>query len=70
MEKGKNSIITGLSGLKPEAFERDVLFFENKRKMEFVLTLFITEILHNEGQIAYLRGAIKRRRQNDENFLR
>jgi len=69
MKKGKNTVMKGLEEMSPADLEAEIPLWGGRRKREFGLLMFMSEILHHEGQIIYLRGAIGRRRQTDKHFL-
>jgi len=68
-EKGKHSVIRGLEDLTPADLEAEIPLWGGTRKRQYGLLIYLSEIFHHVGQIAYLRGAIGRRRQTDEHFL-
>lgn len=67
--KGKTSILSGLEGLTAEDLDAEIPLWRGRRKRQVGLMMYLSEALHHEGQIAYLRGVIGRRRQKDEHFL-
>lgn len=69
LEKGKNIVMSGLDELTPADLEADIPLWGGTRKRSFALMVYLSEIIHHEGQIAYLKGAIGRRRETDEHFL-
>ena len=69
IEKGKNRVMRGLQELTPAALEAEIPLWGGTRKRQYGLLIYLSEIFHHVGQIAYLRGAIGRRRQTDEHFL-
>lgn len=69
LEAGKDALMRGLGELTPADLEADIPLWGGTRKRHFALMAYISEILHHEGQIAYLKGAIGRRREADEHFL-
>ncbi|MDH5460706.1 MAG: DinB family protein [Candidatus Bathyarchaeota archaeon] len=69
IEKGKHSVIRGLEDLTPADLEAEIPLWGGTRKRQYGLLIYLSEIFHHVGQIAYLRGAIGRRRQTDEHFL-
>lgn len=69
LKKGKEIVLQGLSQLKEEDLDADITLWGGTRKRSFGLMAYLSEIVHHEGQIAYLRGIIGRRRQSDPNFL-
>jgi uncharacterized damage-inducible protein DinB len=69
IERGKNNVVSGLEELTLADLETEIPLWGGKRKRQYGLLIYLSEILHHEGQIAYLRGAICRRKQTDEHFL-
>ncbi len=69
LQKGENTVVKGLAELSLAELETEIPLWGGTRKREYGLLLYISEIFHHIGQIAYLRGAIKRRRQANEHFL-
>jgi len=69
LKKGKNAVLKGLEELSLAELETEIPLWGGTRKREYGLLIYLSEIYHHEGQIAYLRGAITRRRQTDEHFL-
>jgi len=69
LEKGKNAVLRGLQDLDPAELEAEIPLWGGTRKREYGLLIYLSEIYHHEGQIAYLSGAIRRRRQTHEHFL-
>jgi len=69
LNKGKNAVLRGLEELGSAELEAEIPLWGGTRKREYGLLIYLSEIYHHEGQIAYLRGAIGRRRQTDEHFL-
>ena len=69
LKKGKNAVLRGLEELSLAELETEIPLWGGTRKREYGLLIYLSEIYHHEGQIAYLRSAITRRRQTDEHFL-
>lgn len=69
IEKGRNIVMIGLEELTLAELEAKISLWGGTKKRQYGLLIYLSEIFHHEGQIAYLRGAIKRRRQTDERFL-
>lgn len=69
IEKGKNNVMRDLKELTPAELEAEIALWGGKRKRQYGLLIYLSEIFHHVGQIAYLRGSIGRRRQTDEQFL-
>lgn len=69
LKKGKNALLRGLEELSLADLEAEISLWGGTKKREYGLLIYLSEIYHHEGQIAYLRGAINRRRQTDKHFL-
>lgn len=69
LKNGKKAVLKGLGELDPAELEAEIPLWGGTRKREFGLLAYLSEIYHHEGQIAYLRGVIRRRRQTDEHFV-
>lgn len=69
LEKGKNAVMSELEELSPKELEAEIPLWGGTRKLQDVVLLYLSEIFHHNGQIAYLRGAVGRRRQTDKQFL-
>ena len=69
IDEGKAAVMDGLGKLSSADLETEIPMWGGTRKRQFGVLMYLSEILHHEGQIIYLRGAIGRRRQTDEHFL-
>lgn len=69
IEKGRKSMYNSLESLTIAELETEIPLWGSKRKRQYALLLYISEIFHHVGQIAYIRGAIKRRKETDDHFL-
>lgn len=69
IEKGKNIVTNGLKNLTLEELEAESPMWGGKKKRQYGILMYLSEIFHHAGQIAYLKGAIDRRRKTDRNFL-
>ena len=69
IEKGRKNFINGLEELTLAELEAEIPLWGGKRKRQYGLLLYFSEIFHHAGQVAYIRGAIKRRKQTDDHFL-
>lgn len=69
LKKGREEVLGEISKLKPADLDADITLRSGTRKRSFGLILYLSEIVHHEGQIAYIRGAINRKRQKDSHFL-
>ena len=69
VDEGKKTVMKGLGELTPADLEAEIPLWGGRRKRQFGVLMYLSEILHHEGQIIYLKGAIGRRRETDEHFL-
>ncbi len=70
LDEGKKAVMKGLGKLTPTDLEAEIPLWGGKRKRQFGVLMYLSEILHHEGQIIYLKGTIGRRRETDEHFLK
>jgi len=69
IEKGKTNVMKALENLNQAELEAEIPLWGGTKKLQFGLLIYLSEIFHHVGQIAYIRGAIGRRRQTDKHFL-
>jgi hypothetical protein len=69
LAKGRAAVIEGLGKLTAADLTAEVQSPSGPVKRYDRLMRQLSEIMHHEGQIAYIRGAIGRRRQKDSHFL-
>ena len=69
LKKGRAEVLDGIGKLKAADLDADIPLWGGTRKRSYGLAMYLSEIVHHEGQIAYIRGAIGRRRQTDTHFL-
>jgi hypothetical protein len=69
MAKGRAAVLEGLGRLSAADLLVEVQSPSGPVKSYDRLMRQISETFHHEGQIAYIRGAIGRRRQTDSRFL-
>ena len=69
IETGKKTVIKGLEDLSSEDLGVEIPLWGGTRKREFALFAYLGEIISHKGQIAAVRGNIKRRRDKDPGFL-
>jgi hypothetical protein len=69
IEKGRADFINCLEELTLAELDAKIPLWGEKRRRQYGLLLYASEIFHHVGQIAYIRGAIKRREQTDDDFL-
>ena len=69
LKAGRDSVIDGLSKLTSEELAEEIPLWGGTRQRQFALNAYLGEIVNHKGQIAMLRGNVKRRREKDEHFL-
>ena len=69
IDKGHRKLNAGLNKLTNEKLVETVDGWAGKKPREFYLMLMVSEIVHHKGQIAYIRGTVKRFKAKDPNFL-
>ena len=68
--KGKEKIIEGVAGLSEEALEETVPLMAGLYPRKIGLYAYLGELFHHRGQIAFIRGTIRRLRECDPGFLK
>ena len=66
---GKEAALESFEGLKSASLAEDIPLWGGTRKREFGIFAYLGEIINHKGQIAALRGNIKRLREKDASFL-
>jgi DinB superfamily len=69
LSKGKAAVLEGFGKLTAADLTKEVQSPSGMVKRLDRLLRQLSEVTHHEGQIAYIRGAIGRRRQKDTHFL-
>jgi hypothetical protein len=69
LQKGRENVLMNLEKLNPADLDADINTPRGVRKRETMLMIILSEIPHHEGQIAYIRGAVKRRKETEPGFL-
>jgi len=69
LAKGKAGVMEGLGRLKASDLDVEVQSPSGVVKRYDRLLRQLSEVGHHEGQIAYIRGVINRKRQKDPKFL-
>jgi hypothetical protein len=67
---GKRASMDGLAALSDSQLEEEIPLWGGTRKRKIGLFAYIGEIIHHRGQIAFIRGTVKRRKEKDPDFLR
>jgi hypothetical protein len=69
LKEGRENVLKSLDKLNPSELDVDITTQRGVRKRETMLMMLLSEIPHHEGQIAYIRGAVGRRRLTEPSFL-
>ena len=69
LAQGRNTVLEGLGKLNAADLLDEVQSPSGPVKRYDRLMRQISELIHHEGQIAYIRGAIMRKRQKNSHFL-
>jgi uncharacterized damage-inducible protein DinB len=70
IKAGKKAAVEGLAKLKDEQLEEEIPLWGGKQKRKTGVFAYIGEIYHHRGQLAYIRGTVKRLKEKDPNFLK
>ena len=60
IEKGKKAVLEGIGKLTSAQLEEEIPLWGGTRKRKTGLFAYLGELVHHNGQIAYLRGTMKR----------
>ncbi|MBM3292288.1 DinB family protein [Candidatus Bathyarchaeota archaeon] len=69
LASGKKMVIDGIAALSDAQLEEEIPLWGGKRKRKEGLYTYIGEVIHHRGQIAFIRGTVKRKKEKDPNFL-
>lgn len=67
---GKKYAVEAVSGLTDAQLEEEVPLWGGTRKRKTGLFAYLGELFHHKGQIAYIRGTVKRLKEKDPEFLK
>jgi uncharacterized damage-inducible protein DinB len=70
IKAGKKAAVDGLGKLKDELLEEEIPLWGGKQKRKTGVFAYIGELYHHRGQLAYIRGTVKRLKEKDPNFLK
>jgi len=65
IEKGKQVVMEGIGKLTSTQLEEEIPLWGGTKKRKIGLFAYLGELAHHNGQIAYLRGTIKRLKEKD-----
>ena len=69
LKQGRENFIGALDKLSPADLDVEITTPRGVRKREMMLMMLLSEISHHEGQIAYIRGVVGRRKLTEPAFL-
>ena len=70
INKGKKNVIEGIRKLSLSDLEEEIPLWGGTRKRKTGLFAYLGELVHHNGQIAYLKGTINRLKEKDPEFLK
>jgi len=68
--EGRKKILEGVAGLSDAVLEETVPLMAGSYPRKTGLYAYLGELFHHRGQIAFIRGTIKRLRERDPGFLK
>lgn len=69
IDKGKKVVLEGIGVLTSAQLEEEIPLWGGTRKRKTGLFAYLGELVHHNGQIAYLMGTMKRLKEKDPKFL-
>lgn len=66
---GRKKVLDGVAGLTDEQLEEVIPMMSGPYPRRIGLYAYLGEVFHHRGQIAFIRGTIKRLREKDPEFL-
>jgi len=69
IEAGKKVVLEGIGNLTSTQLEEEIPLWGGTRQRKIGLFAYLGELVHHKGQIAYLRGTMKRLKEKDPKFL-
>ena len=70
IKAGKKAALDGVAKLKDEQLEEEIPLWGGKQKRKTGLFAYIGELYHHRGQMAFIRGTVKRLKEKDPGFLK
>ena len=70
INKGKEKVIEGVAGLSEKQLEEEIPLMAGPYPRKIGLYAYVGELFHHRGQIAFIRGTVKRLRERDPDFLK
>jgi uncharacterized damage-inducible protein DinB len=70
IDKGKQKVLGGIVALSDEQLEEVLPMMSGPYPRKIGLFAYVGELFHHRGQIAFIRGTVKRLRERDPGFLK
>ncbi|TRO49872.1 DinB family protein [Candidatus Bathyarchaeota archaeon] len=70
IDKGREKVLRGIAELSDEQLEEVLQMMSGPYPRKIGLYAYLGELFHHRGQIAFIRGTVKRLRERDPDFLR
>ena len=70
IDKGSEKVLWGVADLSEEQLEEVLPMMSGPYPRKIGLYAYLGEIFHHRGQIAFIRGTVKRLRERDPEFLK
>jgi hypothetical protein len=70
IDEGKDRVLGGVALLSDEQLEEVLHMMSGPYPRKIGLYAYLGELFHHRGQIAFIRGTVKRLRERDPGFLR
>jgi uncharacterized damage-inducible protein DinB len=70
INKAKEKVIEDVAGLSEEQLEEEIPLMVGPYPRKIGLYAYVGELFHHRGQIAFIRGTVKRLRERDPDFLK
>jgi uncharacterized damage-inducible protein DinB len=70
LREGSEKVIKGVAGLSDSQLEQVIPLMSGPYPRKIGLFTYVGELFHHRGQIAFIRGTVKRLRERDPEFLK
>ena len=70
IDEGKEKVLGGVARLSDEQLEEVIPMMSGPYPCKIGLYAYLGELFHHRGQIAFIRGTVKRLRERDPGFLK
>jgi uncharacterized damage-inducible protein DinB len=70
ISRGREKVLEGVAGLSEKQLEEEIPLMAGTYPRKIGLYAYVGELFHHRGQIAFIRGTVKRLRERDPDFLK